>query len=126
MGYSQNILTDAERNKISFRDHFNIKAAQPLKDLEILFEWEKKFIDNTIIETNSSIALNSLANYWLTKSLHRTQLYKNNIYLTRYGLVTAYQWMKNTNKALFFNPVVNTIKDGFTSIARAYQFQSIK
>lgn len=70
----------------------------------------------------NSATLEALANYCLSKSIAKTALADNQLYLTAEGFVTASQWMDLNGRYLIFSPAVRSVGGDFLTRSRPYVF----
>ena len=73
-------------------------------------------------KSQNSKDLEALANYSLSKSIAKTSLKTNQVYLTAEGFVPASQWMELNNRYLVFSPGVRSVSGDFLTRVRPYIF----
>lgn len=107
----------AERNTISL---------QEISDISILEDLHTLYQSNYIDSFKSSKMLEGLTNYWLSKSIARTNISKNELYFTKDGFQTASKWMEMHKQMLKFNPALKNIQYSFFIKPHPYIFKSVK
>lgn len=117
--HGQAILNKNQRNSMTLED-----AGFDPRLLWDLYEDDIKTRTQFFKEEGkqNSKDLEALANYSLSKSIAKTALAANQLYLTSEGFVTASQWMDLNKRYLIFNPAVRSIGGDFLTKQRPYYF----
>lgn len=76
-------------------------------------------------DNQDSQSLAAFANWALSKSIAKTNLKRNQVYLSEHGFQKASEWLETSRQMLHFNPAINKIENNFLSIKRPYSFISI-
>lgn len=118
---NQPILSRAKRNAITLDNKGN-KGIGFFQQYTIL---EKIYQDNTIpwipLSQQNSKELDALANYQLSKEIHRTNIAANALYYTEQGFVTASEWMSNTKQFIKFSHRIGHMGEDFIEAERQYK-----
>lgn len=117
----QPILTRAARNAITLAEcgfsDFGLWRLYTQQDSYKYFKLDKD---------QNSKQLNAIANYFLSKSIGKTNLAKNQLYYTELGFTTASRWMEVNRQMLKFFPAINSMALNMLTLSRQYRFRQIQ
>ena len=117
----QPILTRATRNAITLEEcgfsDFGLWRLYTQQDSYKYFKLDKN---------QDSKQLNAIANYYLSKSIGKTNLAKNQLYYTELGFTTASRWMEVNKYMLKFFPAINSMALNMLTLSRQYRFRQVQ
>lgn len=117
----QPILTRAARNAITLAEcgfsDFGLWRLYTQQDSYKYFKLDKN---------QNSKQLNAIANYYLSKSIGKTNLAKNQLYYTELGFTTASRWMEVNKQMLKFFPAINSMALNMLTLSRQYRFRQVQ
>ena len=117
----QPILTRATRNAITLEEcgfsDFGLWRLYTQQDSYKYFKLDKN---------QDSKQLNAIANYYLSKSIGKTNLAKNQLYYTELGFTTASRWMEVNKQMLKFFPAINSMALNMLTLSRQYRFRQVQ
>lgn len=117
----QPILTRAARNAITLAEcgfsDFGLWRLYTQQDSYKYFKLDKN---------QNSKQLNAIANYYLSKSIGKTNLAKNQLYYTELGFSTASRWMEVNKQMLKFFPAINSMALNMLTLSRQYRFRQVQ
>ena len=117
----QPILTRATRNAITLEEcgfsDFGLWRLYTQQDSYKYFKLDRN---------QDSKQLNAIANYYLSKSIGKTNLAKNQLYYTELGFTTASRWMEVNKYMLKFFPAINSMALNMLTLSRQYRFRQVK
>ena len=117
----QSILTRAARNAITLAEcgfsDFGLWRLYTQQDSYKYFKLDKN---------QNSKQLNAIANYYLSKSIGKTNLAKNQLYYTELGFTTASRWMEVNKQMLKFFPAINSMALNMLTLSRQYRFRQVQ
>ncbi len=117
----QPILTRAARNAITLAEcgfsDFGLWRLYTQQDSYKYFKLDKN---------QNSKQLNAIANYYLSKSIGKTNLAKNQLYYTELGFTTASRWMEVNRQMLKFFPAINSMALNMLTLSRQYRFRQVQ
>ena len=117
----QPILTRATRNAITLEEcgfsDFGLWRLYTQQDSYKYFKLDKN---------QDSKQLNAIANYYLSKSIGKTNLAKNQLYYTELGFTTASRWMEVNKYMLKFLPDINSMALNMLTLSRQYRFRQVQ
>lgn len=117
----QSILTKAARNAITLEEcgfsDFGLWRLYTQQDSYKYFKLDRN---------QDSKQLNAIANYYLSKSIGKTNLAKNQLYYTELGFTTASRWMEVNKKMLKFFPAINSMALNMLTLSRQYRFRQVQ
>ena len=117
----QPILTRATRNAITLEEcgfsDFGLWRLYTQQDTYKYFKLDKN---------QDSKQLNAIANYYLSKSIGKTNLAKNQLYYTELGFTTASRWMEVNKQMLKFFPAINSMALNMLTLSRQYRFRQVQ
>ena len=119
-GQDQPILTTAKRNAISLAETgFSDFQLWQLYTIETPNRWFKSS------QTQSSKTLEAYTNYFLSKAIAQTNLYRNQVYFTKDGIISASRFMEINHYFLKFNPSLNKLYPNIINQPHTYQFHKV-
>lgn len=117
----QPILTRATRNAITLEEcgfsDFGLWRLYTQQDSYKYFKLDRN---------QDSKQLNAIANYYLSKSIGKTNLAKNQLYYTELGFTTASRWMEVNKQMLKFFPAINSMALNMLTLSRQYRFRQVQ
>ena len=117
----QPILTRATRNAITLEEcgfsDFGLWRLYTQQDSYKYFKLDRN---------QDSKQLNAIANYYLSKSIGKTNLAKNQLYYTELGFTTASRWMEVNKYMLKFFPAINSMALNMLTLSRQYRFRQVQ
>lgn len=117
----QPILTRAARNAITLEEcgfsDFGLWRLYTQQDSYKYFKLDRN---------QDSKQLNAIANYYLSKSIGKTNLAKNQLYYTELGFTTASRWMEVNKQMLKFFPAINSMALNMLTLSRQYRFRQVQ
>lgn len=117
----QPILTRAARNAITLAEcgfsDFGLWRLYTQQDSYKYFKLDRN---------QDSKQLNAIANYYLSKSIGKTNLAKNQLYYTELGFTTASRWMEVNKYMLKFFPAINSMALNMLTLSRQYRFRQVQ
>ena len=117
----QPILTRAARSAITLAEcgfsDFGLWRLYTQQDSYKYFKLDKN---------QNSKQLNAIANYYLSKSIGKTNLAKNQLYYTELGFTTASRWMEVNRQMLKFFPAINSMALNMLTLSRQYRFRQVQ
>ena len=117
----QPILTRATRNAITLEEcgfsDFGLWRLYTQQDSYKYFKLDRN---------QDSKQLNAIANYYLSKSIGKTNLAKNQLYYTELGFTTASRWMEVNKQMLKFFPAINSMALNMLTLPRQYRFRQVQ
>lgn len=117
----QRILTRAKRNAITLEEcgfsDFGLWRLYTQQDSYKYFKLDRN---------QDSKQLNAIANYYLSKSIGKTNLAKNQLYYTELGFTTASRWMEVNKQMLKFFPAINSMALNMLTLPRQYRFRQVQ
>ena len=117
----QPILTRAARNAITLEEcgfsDFGLWRLYTQQDSYKYFKLDRN---------EDSKQLNAIANYYLSKSIGKTNLAKNQLYYTELGFTTASRWMEVNKQMLKFFPAINSMALNMLTLPRQYRFRQVQ
>ena len=117
----QPILTRAARNAITLEEcgfsDFGLWRLYTQQDSYKYFKLDRN---------QDSKQLNAIANYYLSKSIGKTNLAKNQLYYTELGFTTASRWMEVNKYMLKFFPAINSMALNMLTLSRQYRFRQVQ
>ena len=117
----QPILTRAARNAITLEEcgfsDFGLWRLYTQQDSYKYFKLDRN---------QDSKQLNAIANYYLSKSIGKTNLAKNQLYYTELGFTTASRWMEVNKQMLKFFPAINSMALNMLTLPRQYRFRQVQ
>lgn len=72
-----------------------------------------------------SKSLAAFANWALSKSIAKTNIKRNQVYLSEHGFQKASEWLETSQQMLQFNPAITKIENNFMNIKRPYSFVNV-
>ena len=117
----QPILTRATRNAITLEEcgfsDFGLWRLYTQQDSYKYFKLDRN---------QDSKQLNAIANYYLSKSIGKTNLAKNQLYYTELGFTTASRWTEVNKYMLKFFPAINSMALNMLTLSRQYRFRQVQ
>ena len=117
----QPILTRAARNAITLEEcgfsDFGLWRLYTQQDSYKYFKLDRN---------QDSKQLNAIANYYLSKSIGKTNLAKNQLYYTELGFTTASRWMEVNKQMSKFFPAINSMALNMLTLPRQYRFRQVQ
>lgn len=116
-GQDQPILTTAKRNAIALSEtEFSNYELWQLYTVETPNRWFKPTTEQ------ESKTLEATTNFFLSKAIAQTNIYRNQVYFTKDGIVSASRWMELNHYLLKFHPGLTKMGPNFLNKINQYRF----